>query len=114
MTKSIEGLWTVIYSHGSNYDGGIVVFNNGQVLGGDNQYFYVGNYSVTGSQLTCKVQVIGFIKGAMSIFGFPMDHIEFLITGIIQADEIIGKGSVVGIDEATVSMRLSKRAEVAQ
>ncbi len=47
----IEGLWAVQYVGIQGNGGGVVVFIDGKVLGGDTGYTYVGTYTVRNETL---------------------------------------------------------------
>ena len=46
--EMIEALWSTEFRDGNNqmFGSGIVVFENGKVLGGDRGFTFVGNYSI--------------------------------------------------------------------
>ena len=45
----IDGLWTAEFgSSTGEFGGGVVVLQNGQILGGDGGYFYVGKFDLAG------------------------------------------------------------------
>jgi hypothetical protein len=62
---SVEALWTVDFDSaaGGWVNGGIAVLETGRVFGGDSQFYYLGNYEVSGKQITATVAVKQYISG---------------------------------------------------
>ena len=45
----MDGLWTVEFGSSTGmFGGGVAVFREGKIPGGDGLYYYVGQYSLTG------------------------------------------------------------------
>ena len=89
---SLEALWTVRF--GSNVGGvgaGIVVFETGRIFGGDQDYIYLGKYSVTpdGKQLSADVDVSNHSGNLRSIFG-PLNQFTLHIEAPVPAATTVG------------------------
>jgi len=66
----IDGLWTVEFISTTNRSGkGVLVLNNGRLLGGDEGYYYSGTYKIEGSKIQGTVNVIRFDPTTISVFG---------------------------------------------
>jgi hypothetical protein len=66
---TMEGLWTVEFgSSAGMFGGGVVVFRDGKILGGDSLYYYVGEYSFQAGTLKATLTISPFIEGAESVF----------------------------------------------
>ncbi len=109
---NLNGLWTIIYSSGTNFDGGVVVFRDGTLLGGDNLFFYVGSYSTSASTLTAQISCIAFTKVTTTIFGVPADRFMLNVNGNIQEGTITATGNVPNAPGLNVSLRITKRSEL--
>ncbi len=80
----IDGLWTVEFISTINRSGkGVLVLNNGRLLGGDEGYYYSGTYQVTGAKIQGKVNVIRFDPNNLSVFG-DIDHFTLSFSGDIS------------------------------
>jgi hypothetical protein len=51
--QKIDGLWTAEFGSSlGSFGGGVAIFQNGKISGGDGTYFYVGNYKIQGKELS--------------------------------------------------------------
>ena len=67
--KQLDGLWTAEFGSSVGVSGGgAVVFQDGRLLGGDNAYFYVGNFKFSSRGFSATLRVSPFIDGAESVF----------------------------------------------
>lgn len=83
-----NGLWTIEFISTMNRFGeGILVLNNGRLLGGDNGYYYSGNYDVEDSNIRGTVSIIRFNKNVVSIFG-DIDQFSLTFAGKIKQDSV--------------------------
>jgi hypothetical protein len=76
----VEGLWTIKFISSLNLWGGgvIVMTKERRILGGDTGYYYIGTYTVTGSQIKGDVDIIQFDPQSISVFGETSDfHLTF-------------------------------------
>jgi hypothetical protein len=54
-----DGLWTVEFGSMANrYGRGVLIFINGRLLGGDDGYYYSGNYEIKRLQSEVKLMSI--------------------------------------------------------
>ena len=54
----IEAMWTVSFSTPQGtFGSGVAVFETGRIFGGDSMYFYLGSYTVSGSDVMGKALV---------------------------------------------------------
>lgn len=109
----IEGLWTAIFSSGPLAGGGVIYLADGEIVGGDAQYFYKGSYSFDSAknELAATVKVNAFVAGAISIFGFPVTTFELLLTGNINGNQATITGSTSNLPNVKITIRLVKRLE---
>ncbi|MFZ0564190.1 MAG: GrlR family regulatory protein, partial [Terriglobales bacterium] len=60
--RNIDGLWTVEFASSiGSFGGGVTVFKDGKISGGDNTYFYLGEYQITGASFRATLRVAPFI-----------------------------------------------------
>ena len=69
MEKTMDGLWTAEFgSSAGMFGGGVIVFQNGKLVGGDGTYFYTGEYTLQDKEFKAILRVSPFIDGAESVF----------------------------------------------
>lgn len=107
----MEGLWTAEF--GSNIGivgGGVVVFRDGKILGGDGTYYYVGEYTVKGTVLQAKLRLSPFIEGAESVFKtVGRDLTLELVGSLIGNDRATAQGHPIEIPEIIFGVTLIRR-----
>jgi len=90
----VEGLWVVQYEGIQGSGGTVLVFVDGQILGGDNGFTIIGKYEVTDQNLTARVKVQNYLKTVPSFFDFKGDY-EVKVRGIIEKNIIRAKAEIV-------------------
>ena len=108
----IEGLWIVQYEGIQGSGGGVAVFVNGKVLGGDTGYTYEGVYAVRDNVVSARVRVSNFLPGVPNVTGINGDF-ELEINAPLTGNVIRGAMSVVGAPKtAGIVVRLTKKASL--
>ena len=107
----IEGLGIIQYVGVQGDDAGVVVFVNGRVLGGDNAFAYVGEYTAHNNSLNARVHVSNFQPNISSVLGVQGDF-DLQITAPITGNIIQGAASLVGQAGAGIAVRLTKKASL--
>jgi hypothetical protein len=107
----MEGLWTAEFgSKAGIFGGGVAVFRDGKVVGGDGGYFYVGEYTLTGQTLTATLEVRPFIDNYQSVFGTVNRKFTLDLVGSLQdSDHAVAKGNARGMPELAFGVKLTKR-----
>src|SRR3990167_1716904 len=83
-----NGLWTIEFISTMNrFGAGVLVLNNGRLLGGDNGYYYLGNYDVNDDNIRGTVAIIRFNKNVVSVFG-DIDQFSLTFAGQIKPDSV--------------------------
>jgi hypothetical protein len=110
-TQNIDGLWTVEFASSiGSFGGGVTVFKGGQISGGDNTYFYVGEYQVTGTNFRATLKVAPFIKGAPSVFNTKDQTLTLELTGAVTGgDRLIAQGVAKELPGVKFAAKLTKR-----
>jgi hypothetical protein len=108
----MNGLWTVEFGSSSGmFGGGVAVFRDGQILGGDGLYYYIGEYSLRGKSLTATIKTSPFIEGAESIFRTVGQELTLKLEGTLISDTgAIAQGHPEGRPELRFGAKLTKRA----
>ena len=108
----IEGLWTAEFgSTAGRFGGGVVVFRDGRVMGGDSGYYYLGTYSlVTGNEFRATIDVVPFINGIESVFNTLGRNLKLELTGTLtDGAHAIAQGYPVGMPGLKLGVKLAKR-----
>lgn len=89
----IEALWAVNFvTQGSPLASGVVVLENGHIFGGEGQYYYLGDYVVTGTIIRGKVEVTHHAGQPINIIGLTLYKFVVEFSGQLHGDTIIGDG----------------------
>ena len=73
------------------WNAGVVVFETNRIFGGDSGYYYVGHYSVKGSQIDAQVKVVRHNPNWESAFGDASDSFNIKIQGTVNNGVIQGQ-----------------------
>jgi hypothetical protein len=108
----MEGLWTAEFgSSTGTFGGGVAVFRDGKIYGGDATYFYIGEYVVSGTNLQATLRVAPFIKGATSVFKTAGRELTLDLVGSLTAEGLaIAQGQPRGMPNFKFGVKLIKRA----
>jgi len=80
----VNGLWIVEFISTLNRFGfGVIVLNNGRLLGGDAGYYYSGEYDINDNMIQGKINVIRFDENSISVFG-DIDQFSLKFSGQIS------------------------------
>jgi len=90
----IDGLWIVQYEGIQGSGGTVVVFVKGQVLGGDNGFTIIGEYTLAGTSISVRAQVQNYLKSIPSFFDFEGDY-EVRVKGTVEGNVIRGQADIV-------------------
>lgn len=108
----IEALWSVLFvSNEEIWGSGVVVLETNRVLGGDSQYFYVGDYKIANGILSAEVQITHYSGEANTVFG-EASAVKISVSGTANTNEFILSGHVVGSPEKLISIHCTCRAEL--
>jgi hypothetical protein len=81
--KQLDGLWTAEFGSSVGVSGGgVVVFQGGQILGGDNAYFYAGSFQFNGGSFKATLRVSPFLNGVESVFRTIGKDLTLELTGV--------------------------------
>jgi hypothetical protein len=84
MSNIKTGFYKVAFHAALPGAGGIVVVENGNIRGGDNQYLYSGTISENGTHVSAKIVVTAMSSATTSVFGSTGGKFELDLTGIVE------------------------------
>jgi hypothetical protein len=107
-SENINGLWSVEFNgSGESIGSGLIVFNEGKILGGDDSYYYRGEYTITDNLLKA-ILISKHYKGPLnSIFG-PMSETHLSIEGAVSDKFIMGLGHSIKYPSMKMSFKLQR------
>ena len=90
--QKVEALWTIKFGTIYNYvNGGVIVFDEGKLYGGDSSYYYAGIYELTeDSRLIAHVDVNHYRGDPYTAFGTADRHLYLIIAANLIDDRISG------------------------
>jgi hypothetical protein len=110
----LSGLWTVEFGSSSgSFGGGVAVFRQGKILGGDGGYFYLGSYEVHDMSFTATLTVQPFAERTESVFGTTGKMLTLKLVGTLKDDaHAIAQGYLTDMPETRLGVKLTKRSEI--
>ena len=107
-----NGLWTIEFISTMNrFGAGVLVLNNGRLLGGDNGYYYLGNYEVKDNNVQGNVDIIRFNKNIISVFG-DVDQFSLTFAGQIKPDSIEAVASFGNTPDLKIRIICKKKVDL--
>ena len=107
-----NGLWTIEFISTMNrFGAGILVLNNGRLLGGDNGYYYLGNYEVKDNNVQGNVDIIRFNKNIISVFG-DVDQFSLTFAGQIKPDSVEAVASFGNTPDLKIRIICKKKVDL--
>lgn len=107
----IEGLWTIEFASPTGFGTGVIVLTDKRLLGGDEGYYYSGEYAVDDHHIRGKADIVRFDRNYLSIFG-DMDSFTVDLDGEISEDSIVGVAQVSGQPQIKAQIRCKKKTEL--
>jgi hypothetical protein len=88
-----NGLYKAAFQTPLGIGYGVVVLNNGEVLGGDAGMYYSGRYTIAGDKFTAQISTERHtvISGVTSVFG--RDNVSVQLAGDISGDSVKMSGT---------------------
>jgi hypothetical protein len=107
----MDGLWTAEFgSSVGMFGGGVVVFENGRVMGGDSNYFYLGEYTLKEPTFTATIKVSPFLPGVETVFKTEGRDITLVLEGSLTgADRAVAQGKAREVPDVKFGVKLTKR-----
>jgi hypothetical protein len=107
----MDGLWTAEFGSSAGiFGGGILVFQNGKIVGGDGNYFYVGEYTAQEATFKATVRVSPYLPGAESVFKTVDQNLTIDLEGSLTGtDRAVAQGSAREVPGVRLGVKLAKR-----
>jgi hypothetical protein len=90
--------------------GGVVVIENGRILGGDPSFIFIGDVRVSGENLEARVQVTKYNTMLPSITGF--DNYVAVFEGRVNRQHMQLVGRIEGVPQVRLTVEMIRRAEL--
>jgi len=107
----LEGFWILQIETPQVTSGGVIVFLNGKLFGGDNGFTWVGTYQESGQLVKARLNVHNFDSSVPSILGIPGDY-EMHFSGTVQENHITGTVVLANQPQHSLGVRMVKRASL--
>jgi hypothetical protein len=107
----IDGLWTIEFVSPIGSGTGVVVLTDKRLLGGDEGYYYSGEYAVDDHHISGKAEIVRFDKNCLSVFG-DMDSFTLDLDGEVSGDSIEGVAHLSGQPDLRAQIRCRKKTEL--
>ena len=104
----LDGLWILQIQPPPVSNGGIVVFINGKILGGDSGFTWVGTYTGNDQLIKGRVHVHNFDPNIKSVLGVTGDY-DMYFSGNVQGETIIGTAMIANQPQYSLGVRLYKK-----
>ncbi len=107
----MDGLWTAEFGSSTGiFGGGVAVFRDGKIMGGDATYYYIGQYSLSGKTFKATLKVSPFIEGAESVFKTVGRDLTLDLAGSLTGEGLaIAQGHPRGMPDLNFGVKLTKR-----
>jgi hypothetical protein len=104
----LDGLWILQIRRPEFTSGGVVVFVNGKVFGGDNGFTWVGTYEENPRLVKAQVLVHNFDPEVQSVLGIQGDY-ELHFSGNVDGNTITGTAILANQPQKSLGIRLTKQ-----
>lgn len=107
----IEGFWILKIVPPPVTTGGVTVFINNKIFGGDSGFTWVGSYTLRERIMKGRVRVHRFDSNFEGVFGLESDY-DMHLSGTLDGNIITGTAIVANQPQHSLGIRLEKRAEL--
>jgi T3SS negative regulator,GrlR len=109
--EMVEGFWTIEADSSQGSTGGVAVFIEGSVFGGDSGFTYIGHYETNGKTFKARLSMHRFMRGVVGILDIVGDY-ELDVTGTIEGNVIRASGVPVDLRAASLDLTLTRVADL--
>ena len=107
----IEGFWLVeFFAQEESFGKGVVVAQNGSLLGGDSAFYCQGEYHINNNLLDATLKITRHNEFIPSIFGdineYELEFKQLDIKKLIDKEQMVG--NIVGNEELKITIQLNK------
>ena len=107
----LEGFWILKILPPPVASGGVILFMNGKVFGGDSGFTWVGVYTVNDRLLKARVRVHNFDTDIKSVLGVEGDY-DMHFSGTLDGTLITGTAMVANQPQHSLAIRIEKYSEL--
>lgn len=107
----LDGFWILQIETPQLTSGGVCVFIQGKIFGGDSGFTWVGTYSGDDRIIKARVHVHNFDPAIQSVLGVTGDY-DMHFSGNVKGDEIVGTALLANQPQHSLGVRLTKRANL--
>jgi hypothetical protein len=107
----IDGFWLVHAQSVGGSSGGVAMFSNGKVFGGDSGFYYLGTYLEKDGIVKARVAVHNFDPTIVNILSVAKDY-ELNVAVTVKDDAMAGTAVVPGAPDQRIALHLSKKANL--
>jgi hypothetical protein len=112
MSDSMKALWSVQFAtNGRKVRGGIVIFKDNQLFGGDSSYYYLGRYATLQGKIRGEAEAFHYAGPPSTIFG-PLEHVRLTFEGQFNDSVMTLSGTRTGNPLQQIEIILTKRADL--
>jgi hypothetical protein len=108
----MEGMWIAQFQGIQGSSGGVVVFVKGKVLGGDEGFTYIGDYTEKGNSVNARVAVHNYDPKVTSVLGIGGEDVQLQVTGMVEGNIMRGQAALMETPGAGLALKLTKCAEL--
>lgn len=109
---SVEGIWTTeVYGPFGWDNRGILVFEKGRILGGDNRQYTAGRYHMSGNEFSAELN-IHYYGPPRTVHGETREQFQNRISGTMREGIIEGSISRPDRPDYDLQIRLTKRIDL--
>jgi T3SS negative regulator,GrlR len=107
----VDGFWTLQADSLQGSIGGVAVFMEGSVFGGDSGFTYIGHYETNGKSFKARLSIHRFMRGVVGILDIEGDF-ELDVIGTMEGNVIRASGVPVDLKAASVDLTLTRVADL--
>ena len=107
----MQEVWTAEFGSQDRFGSGVIIFNNGKLSGGDNAYYYIGDYETSEDKFKAELLITPFMDESESIFNTINEPFKLILTGNFTDNNqhAVAKGHIKGRPQQKIYVRLTKR-----
>lgn len=107
----VDGFWIVRVQGPQGDSGGVALFTNGKMFGGDSGFTYIGTYQGDDRLLKAHLKVQNFDPAVPSLLPLGGSY-EMDVSVNVQGDSMTGTAMVSNQPQYSVGVRLTKKANL--
>ena len=107
----VDGFWILQVQRPDFVSGGVALFLNGKVFGGDNGFTWIGTYEIRDRLIKARLLVHNFEPAVESVFGIKGDY-ELHFSGTVHGDAVTGTAVLANQPQKSLGIKLTKRANL--